>query len=147
MKTWAVLIFVVCVAIAIFGLHYAEKQEGYEQGRASIIDSLDLTPIPKTEVKLTAYSPDSRSCGKWADGKTATMGDASKPGAAVDPSVIPYGSIIILSDGSFYRVDDTGGAMRKATKQGTIHIDIRMPTHEQAMQFGVKTDSIVILMR
>jgi 3D (Asp-Asp-Asp) domain-containing protein len=130
----------------MFVTNNVSEENGFEEGRQSIIDSLDLTLIPKTEVKLTAYSPDKRSCGKWADGKTSTMTDASKPGAAVDPKLIPYGSILVI-DGTWYVADDTGGAMRQATKNGTIHIDIRMKTHAEAMQFGVKTDSITIVMR
>jgi len=140
-------IVVILVMVVICFMTCCESYDlGFKQGRYSIIDELDLTPIPKTEVKLTAYSPDARSCGKWADGKTATMTDANTKGVAVDPKMIPYGSVLII-DGEWYLADDTGGAMRQATKKGTIHIDIRMPTHEQAMQFGVKTDSIIILMR
>jgi len=145
MKAWEAATTLLFFAIMFVSLHVGHD-EGYEKGRASILDSLDLTPHPRVEAKLTAYSPDARSCGKWADGKTATMRDASLPGVAVDPKVIPYGSIIVI-DGEWYIADDTGGAMRQASKKGKVHIDIRMPTHEDAMEFGVRTDTITVIMR
>jgi len=147
MKYTGWFFMLVLVAVMFGVLNYDKGVEtGIKLEHTRFVDSLDLTVISKTEVKLTAYSPDARSCGKWADGKTATMTDANTKGVAVDPKVIPYGSIIII-DGEWYLADDTGGSMRQATKKGTIHIDIRMKTHEQAMQFGVKTDSIIIMMR
>jgi len=87
-----------------------------------------------TEAIVTAYSPDSASCWPFNDGKTSTGRDALRRGVAADPKRIPYGSIVEI-EGIIYEVDDTGSAMKRAEE---IHIDLRFPTHEEAVNFGVK---------
>lgn len=96
------------------------------------------------EATLTAYDPSRRSCGKFADGLTSTGEDAwEMDGVAVDPEVIPYGTIIYIP-GIGYRVaDDTGAAMQNSwDHHRTVHIDIRMTYHYQARQFGTDERNI-----
>jgi 3D (Asp-Asp-Asp) domain-containing protein len=84
-------------------------------------------------VEATAYCPGPCAiCG--TTGKTATGRDATLPGVAVDPAVIPLGSRLdVPGVGSWVLADDTGGAI-KGEK-----IDVRMRTHEEAVEFGRKT--------
>ena len=77
----------------------------------------------------TAYCPCAKCCGK-SDGITATGTKATAGRTiAVDPSVIPYGTEIII-DGITYIAEDCGGAVK-----GNI-VDIFFDTHEEALIFG-----------
>ena len=91
---------------------------------------------------LTAYCPCEHCCGKTPDdpeyGYTATMTRAAEGRTiAVDPSVIPYGSIIYIN-GHRYIAEDCGGAI-----QGN-RIDIFFESHERAEEFGVQTADVWI---
>jgi 3D (Asp-Asp-Asp) domain-containing protein len=94
----------------------------------------DYTPEYRT-VKVTAYCSNCPiCCGKYADGKTATMRDASLPGVAVDKKLIPLGSRLdIPGYGNWQLADDVGGLIKGD------HIDIRFNDHQKAKEFGVKT--------
>ncbi len=89
-------------------------------------------------MKVTAYSPDARSCGDSADGLTATMHHVSTNGGALvaaDTTVLPYGSMLSVpgyDEGRIVPVLDCGGAIKGD------HIDVLFPTHEEAMEWGVK---------
>ena len=88
-------------------------------------------PTTTTTFKVTAYCPCVKCCGK-TDGITAT-GTLATAGRtiAVDPTVIPYGSEVILN-GHTYIAEDCGGAI-KGNK-----IDMFFDTHEEALQWGVQ---------
>lgn len=92
---------------------------------------------PLGEFKLTAYCPCMKCCGK-TDGITAT-GTLAAEGRtiAVDPRVIPYGSIVTIyfADGTnhTYTAEDCGGAIREN------RIDVFFDDHQAALQFGVQS--------
>lgn len=88
-------------------------------------------PTTTTTFKVTAYCPCIKCCGK-TDGITAT-GTLATAGRtiAVDPTVIPYGSEVILN-GHTYIAEDCGGAI-KGNK-----IDMFFNTHQEALNWGVK---------
>ena len=93
--------------------------------------------------KITAYTPDSRSCGASADGFTSKMDNAYRfDGVAASPDVIPYRTGVLIPGVGIKEVDDTGGAMRQAAKKGYYHIDVRIRNHEDAMRFGVRWQTI-----
>ena len=82
--------------------------------------------------RLTAYCSCSECCGQWADGITYTGTEATPDRTvAVDPTVIPLGSTVLI-DGQEYVAEDIGGAIKGA------RIDIFFPTHQAALQFGVQ---------
>lgn len=91
------------------------------------------------EFKLTAYCPCSSCCGQWADGITAT-GTTAKAGRtiAVDPSVIPYGSEVIIN-GHTYVAEDCGGAIKGN------RIDIYFDSHSEALEFGIQYADVYIV--
>jgi len=93
---------------------------------------------------VTAYCPCAKCCGKYADGKTATGTDAYTRGAAVAPKLISYGSVLDIPDYGRCVADDTGGAMRNAAKRGEYHIDVRFPTHKEALAWGRKRLTVTI---
>lgn len=94
------------------------------------------------EFKLTAYCACSECCGKsvWDPnyGITAT-GTVCEEGrtVAVDPEVIPMGSVLYIG-GNRYIAEDVGGAV-----QGR-HIDIYFESHEDALEFGVQWADVYI---
>ena len=97
--------------------------------------SLMLPPCMKVdEFIATAYEPSELSCGRWAKyGLTRT---GTRPGylrtAAVDPEVIPLGSLFFVSGLGWFLAEDTGGAIRGK------RIDIFFNSIKEAKAFGVK---------
>lgn len=100
----------------------------------------------KVAATVTAYCPCAKCCGKYADGVTSTGRDAYKTrGVAVDPKIIPYGSQITIPGAGTFVADDTGGAMRQATKRGEVHIDLRFDDHQKALVWGRQHLDIIIM--
>jgi 3D (Asp-Asp-Asp) domain-containing protein len=93
---------------------------------------------------VTAYSPDARSCGKWADGITASLKSVWTNGmrlAAADTRILPFGSIISVpgyAEGDVIPVLDRGGAIKGH------RLDLLYPTHEIALQWGVKKIPVTV---
>ena len=90
------------------------------------------------EYKLTAYCPCEKCCGSWALNRPngivyGASGNELKSGysIAVDPSVIPYGTEVII-DGVTCRADDCGGAIKGN------RIDVYFNDHKEALEFGVQ---------
>ena len=83
---------------------------------------------------VTAYCGCEKCCGK-TDRITAT-GTYAVEGVtiAVDPTVIPYGSLVDIEGIGTFVAEDCGGAI-KGNK-----IDIYFEQHEDAMKFGVWKD-------
>lgn len=90
--------------------------------------------IPLGMCKLTAYCKENypHICNNGdsthtASGTVPTVGRT----VAVDPSVIPYGSEVIINEHT-YIAEDCGGAVKGN------RIDILFETHKEALQFGVQ---------
>ncbi|MCB6414863.1 3D domain-containing protein [Dorea acetigenes] len=79
--------------------------------------------------RITHYCPCYYCSGGWGSG-TAT-GTAATPGRtiAVDPSVIPYGSVVVIN-GHAYVAEDCGGAIKGN------RIDIYVSDHTTALSSG-----------
>lgn len=97
------------------------------------------------EFLLTAYTIDASCTGKtpnMADyGVTASGTHATvNRTIAVDPSIIPYGSLVWIEGVGLRVAEDTGGAIRGH------HIDILLSTHHDAIEFGVKHHRRVVLL-
>ena len=89
--------------------------------------------------KLTAYCKCSKCCGKWSGSPTASgvMPKANRT-IAVDTSIIPFGTEVIIN-GNTYIAEDTGSAI-KGNK-----IDIYMPSHQEALNFGVQYAEVFVV--
>jgi 3D (Asp-Asp-Asp) domain-containing protein len=87
--------------------------------------------------EVTAYCGCENCCGK-SDGITAT-GTKAKEGRtiAVDPDIIPYGTLVIIN-GREYVAEDCGGAIN-----GNV-LDMFFENHTDALQYGRQTDEILI---
>lgn len=99
----------------------------------------EVTTTYLGEFLLTAYCPCESCCGQWADGITAT-GTTAVAGKtiAVDPTVIPYGTEVIIN-GNTYLAEDCGGAIKGN------RIDIYFDTHGEALEFGVQYADVYIV--
>lgn len=101
-----------------------------------IIEIEPIEPEYLGEFTITAYCACAKCCGIWASKRPdgivyGASGVELTPGysIAVDPTVIPYGTIVSL-DGKEYIAQDCGGAI-KGNK-----IDLYMATHEEAVEWG-----------
>ncbi len=103
-----------------------------------------IKPVKVVTMVVTAYSPDSRSCGDSADGVTATLHSVETNGfrlVAADPKVLPYGSMITVPGYDSDRVVpvlDCGGAIKGA------RLDVLFPTHEAARKWGVRKVQVTV---
>ena len=79
-------------------------------------------------------SPTDPNYGKTATGTRATAGRT----IAVDPSIIPYGTQVVIN-GHTYIAEDTGEAI-KGKK-----VDICFATHEEALQYGRRQVEVFVV--
>ncbi len=107
-------------------------------------DGRPVRPARVVLMRVTAYSPDHRSCGAFADGQTATLHSVWTNGmrlVAADPKVLPYGSLLTVpgyADDEIVPVLDCGGAIKGA------RLDVLYPTHEIALDWGVRDLRVVV---
>ena len=88
------------------------------------------------ECVITSYCPCEVCCGSWADGLTAT-GIPAEPGiVAVDPTVIPLGSTVIVNDRE-YMAADVG-------VKG-LAVDICAAGHQEAADYGVQRQDVWVI--
>lgn len=119
------------------GCTYAELDKT-ETTKASAPETAEPKPVEAEPdgtdnvFKIYAYCPCEKCCGSGAAGITAT-GTTATAGRtiAVDPDVIPLGSVVII-DGNEYIAEDTGGGIKGKT------IDLYMDSHKAALNFGIQ---------
>ena len=103
-----------------------------------------VRPARVIYMTVTGYSPDARSCGEFADGKTATMNSVWTNGmklVAADPKVLPYWSMVSIpgyANTEIVPVLDCGGAIKGN------RLDLLYPTHEIALQWGVRQVPVTV---
>ncbi|GAB4384282.1 MAG: hypothetical protein Kow0022_06370 [Phycisphaerales bacterium] len=107
-------------------------------------DGRPVRPARTISMVVTGYSPDARSCGKYADGKTATLHSVwtnAMQLVAADPKVLPYGSIVSVpgyAGDELVPVLDCGQAIKGH------RLDLLFATHAQAMAWGRKRVSVTV---
>ena len=120
-----------------------EEQLASANAHIENIKSASNSLIYLGDFKLTHYCSElyEHICGT-GDGLTAT-GTQVTPGRtiAVDPTIIPYGSEVYIEGCGWFVAEDCGGAIKGN------HIDIAVETHEQALNMGVKTGGVWILIK
>ena len=107
-------------------------------------DGRPIRPARTIRMRVTAYSPDARSCGKFADGITAsglpvTANDMKL--VAADTRDLPFGTILTIPgyhDAQPVPVLDRGGKIKGN------RLDVLYPTHERALQWGVQWLDVTI---
>jgi len=87
----------------------------------------------------TGYDPGPRSCGPFADGRTATGRLAGRGVCAVDPNVIPLGTELWIEGYGYAVAADTGSAIKG------YRIDLCFDTYEEALSYGRRRVLVYII--
>ncbi len=107
--------------------------------------SAERTPAPLQciDMKATAYSNDPKSISvpKWRDGLTSTLAKADRGVIAVDPTVIPFGSVLWVEGYGYGIALDRGSAIKG------YRIDLFFNTRREALRWGVKKVKVCIIDR
>ena len=116
----------------------AQSVEDALLARATRIDNVTVTHYCICQ-KCCGKSPDHPAYGITASGRYATP----YVSVAVDPSVIPLGSDVLVDYGDgvieYYRADDTGSGV------GGKHIDLCVSDHQEARNLGVRTATVYVV--
>lgn len=139
------------IPVAVVAPHHADREQAIVRNPEPAMDAQVATvsvPAGPTfngrpirvartiRMHVTAYSPDERSCGKWADGITASGASVWTNGmklVAADTRLLPFGSIVSVPGyhgGKPVPVLDRGGAIKGH------RLDVLYPTHEIARRWG-----------
>lgn len=101
-------------------------------------DGRKVRPARTIWMTVTAYSPDHRSCGEYADGITASGKSIWTNGmklVAADKRLMPFGTMLSIpgyDGGAIVPVLDRGGAIKGN------RLDVLYPTHSTARKWGVQ---------
>lgn len=131
------------VAVAVAPAKKVDAPELWPKG-TRFFNGRPIRPVKTMKMVVTAYSPDARSCGKHADGRTATLHSVHTNGhrlVAADPRVLGYGSMLTVpgyDSGNVVPVLDCGGAIKGN------RLDLLFPTHEQARKWGRKSVTVTV---
>lgn len=122
-------------------VEYEANTAMYEATTAKVEETTEEITITELiclgEFEVTAYCACERCCGK-SDGITAT-GTKVTAGRtlAVDPNVIPYGSVVVIGENE-YIAEDCGNAVR-----GNV-VDIYFDSHDEAFRYGRQIHTVYI---
>ena len=131
-KTLVLYCLAVLALVGAYCLYARGKEEIVFEGKRYMLDR-------EVNALVTAYCTCAICCENSADGVTSTGKNANVAnGVAIDPKTIPYGYVVAIDGVGFRICDDTGGAMRQDAKRGITHIDVRMASHQVALQWGKK---------
>ena len=146
--TTMILAFV-CVGLVILSIvqniQYNKmlKQQTRTYTEMMIEAQPDIQDFPNRKLgrfTLSWYSP--KELGKTSPSQLRTStGTTPKEGRtiAVDPKLIPYGSIVYIQDYGYFIAEDCGGDIKQN------RIDIFTASHENAIQQGKKVAQVWIL--
>ena len=114
------------------------EQDGVQVG-SPVAASSDANLQDLGVFKITHYCPCSICCGPYANGITSTGVTATTNHTiAVDPTVIPYGSKVVIN-GQVYVAEDCGGAIKKN------RIDIYVATHAEGEAKGTYNTEVYLI--
>ena len=159
MREYGILTILILIVIFAFGIGYcigSQKDKVPVFVEKPIVEEIEREKIiikkyKEIKVTATAYCPCEKCCGKWGKNRPkdengepivyTASGAIAKAGRtiAVDPSVIPYGTEVIIN-GKAFVAEDCGGAIKGS------HIDIYFDTHKEALDFGKKDLTVYIEM-
>lgn len=140
---------VVCVLlIGLNALQHVQcskllRQQSDKYTELMITQQPDISEFPNRKLgrfTLSWYSP--KELGKTSPSQLRTStGTVPKEGRtiAVDPKVIPYGSIVYIQDYGYFIAEDCGGAIK------SNRIDIFTASHSTAIQQGKKVANVWVL--
>ncbi|KJU85921.1 3D domain protein [Candidatus Magnetobacterium bavaricum] len=134
------VLFSILVVVSTFatGIYYnkavrmLQKNNAVLIGKLADMEEMFLSELQRGEFEITAYESSKKSCGKWAKYNKTKSGTTPHKfrTVAVDPLVIPIGSLVYI-EGIGWRVAEDSG---KLVKGNTI--DLFVDSYSEAMQFG-----------
>jgi 3D (Asp-Asp-Asp) domain-containing protein len=113
-------------------------------GEVRYFNGRPIRAVRTMRMRVTAYSPDHRSCGIHADGITASGFSVDVNGGrlvAADRRLFPFGSLLSVpgyASGQVVPVLDRGGAIKGS------RLDVLYPTHEVAREWGVQNIDVMV---
>ncbi len=113
-------------------------------GEVRYFNGRPIRAVRSMRMRVTAYSPDHRSCGVHADGITASGYSVDVNGGrlvAADRRLFPFGALVSVpgySSGQVVPVLDRGGAIKGS------RLDVLYPTHEIARRWGVQHVDVMV---
>ncbi len=113
-------------------------------GEVRYFNGRPIRAVRTMRMRVTAYSPDHRSCGIHADGITASGYSVDVNGGrlvAADRRLFPFGALVSVpgyASGQVVPVLDRGGAIKGS------RLDVLYPTHEIARQWGVQHIDVMV---
>ncbi len=121
-------------------------KSGYIKSDAITDNTKDVNAGGGELFEITAYCPCQKCCQKYSNElnggephtATGTVPEAGRT-IAVDPSVIPYGSVVEIEGLGTFIAEDCGGKIKEN------HIDVYFETHEEAVAFGKKTLHVLVV--
>ena len=149
--TSTVILACVCVGLIAVCIvqdvqfHKMLTQQTDKYTELMITQQPDISEFPNRKLgkfTLSWYSP--KELGKTSPSQLRTStGIVPKEGRtiAVDPKVIPYGSIVYIQDYGYFIAEDCGSAIK------SNRIDIFTASHSTAIQQGKKVSNVWILGR
>ena len=116
----------------------AEPDQAQPTDTTPMFNNRPIRRVRQMSMLTTAYSPDERSCGKWADGFTASGYSVWTNGmklVAADTSILPFGTLVSIpgyNGGKPVPVLDRGGKIKGN------RLDLLYPTHNIALKWGAQ---------
>lgn len=122
-------------------------EEAVAKEAAEQSEETKITDHPVGVCEITAYCTCVKCCGIWSEDRPSRQGTdyvqktatGTRPTAgrtvAVDPNVIPLGSVVMIN-GVGYIAEDTGNAVK-----GKV-VDIYFDSHQDAVEFGRQTATV-----
>lgn len=101
-------------------------------------------PRPALSSSIDSDMLDFHATAYCLKGRTASGSFVQSGMIAADPRVLPLGTVVHLSAGSYtgiYTVTDTGGSIKGR------RVDVYVPTHREAMQFGRRQVKLKVIAR
>ena len=148
-RTITMLLAIVCACLVCLNsiqtekYHEMLKQQTEKYTELMVTQQPDIQEFPNKKLgrfTLSWYSPTELGKTKPSELKTST-GVIPKEGRtiAVDPTVIPYGSIVFIQNYGYFIAEDCGSAIKGN------RIDIFTASYENAIQQGKKVSNVWIL--
>lgn len=148
-KKVTIVLGVVCLSLLLVNIiqnvqfNRMLEQQTDKYTELMIAQQPDMQELPFQKLgrfSLSWYSPEELGKEKPEQLRTST-GSTPKEGRtiAVDPKVIPYGSIVYIQDYGLFVAEDCGGAIKQN------RIDIFTASHSKAIQMGHKVAQVWLI--
>jgi len=130
--------------VATDGGFVVDDDHAPKVGEIRYFNGRPIRAVRTMRMRVTAYSPDHRSCGIHADGITASGYSVDVNGGrlvAADRRLFPFGSLVSVpgyASGQVVPVLDRGGAIKGS------RLDVLYPTHAIARRWGVQHVDVMV---